>query len=154
MSSPNNLGIREGGRGDAALLSEIHRESFPNYWNPEAFTDFFAVAGTLVLIAEEGGKAAGMMVCRLQFEEAEIITLGVRPAFRHCGIARGLLVEAMKRAHAFGCTHMFLDVEEGNAAAVALYESHGFNHLRRRKQYYRQKDGSFTDALVMRRKLA
>lgn len=145
--------IREGFSKDAEILADIHRDAFPNYWDSEAFTNFFSVAGTMALIAE-GPQPVGMIVCRLQFEEAEILTLAVRPGFRRKGIARLLLQEAMKRAVAFGSTKMFLDVEEGNIAAVQLYETHGFGQLRRRKQYYRQKDGSFTDALVMHRKLA
>ncbi len=44
---------------------------------------------------------------------------------------------------------MFLDVEDGNATAIQLYEQYGFTQIKRRKQYYRQKDGTFTDALVM-----
>lgn len=145
--------IREGFKADAGILADIHRDCFPNYWNPEAFSDFFAVAGTMALIAE-APEPAGMMVCRLQFEDAEILTLAVRPGFRRKGIARLLLEETMRRAVAFGSTHMFLDVEEGNVAALKLYESHGFSLVRHRKQYYRQKDGSFTDALVLRRKIA
>lgn len=95
-----------------------------------------------------------MMVCRLMYEQADIITLAVLPDFRRCGIARTMLAHAMQQVAGKGANAMFLDVEEGNEAAIKLYEGFGFRTINRRKLYYRQKDGSFTDALVMTCKLA
>ena len=95
-----------------------------------------------------------MMVYRMLYEQADIITIAVLPEHRRQGIARMLLAEAIRNATEKGCKHMFLDVEDGNNAAISLYEGFGFRHISRRKLYYRQKDGSFTDALVMKCKLA
>jgi len=186
--SASNLSIVPASRDDAELLAGIHRESFPHYWNPEAFTDFFAVDGTVALVAyfpsrTGGGRVGalsvtdvataspikppsnsplrgedkvvvGMVVHRVQYEQADIITIAVRPAFRRRGIAAALVQASLDKAAAQGAEKIFLDVEETNAAAIALYEKFGFTPIRRRKQYYQQKDGSFTDALVMQRKLA
>ena len=143
--------LREASQKDAALLASIHQRCFPNYWNSDAFTDFFSVSGTLAMVAEsENGEALGMMVCRMLYEQADIITIAVLPDFRRCGIARNLLSHAMQQLASKGANTMFLDVEEGNDAAIKLYESYGFSYISRRKLYYRQKDGSFTDALVMK----
>lgn len=95
-----------------------------------------------------------MMVYRVQQEQAEIITLAVLPSHRRQGIARELLKKTIENCRAAGASELFLDVEDGNLAAMQLYETHGFSFIRRRKLYYRQKDGSFTDALVMAKKLA
>lgn len=134
---------------DADLLAAIHQECFPNYWNISQFNNFFVVDGTRALLAD----AVGMMVYRLYPEEAEIITLAVLPTYRRQGLARRMLEHALKEAGEKGCKHIFLDVEDGNAAAISLYENHGFSQVRRRKLYYRKTDGTYTDALVMRRKL-
>jgi ribosomal-protein-alanine N-acetyltransferase len=143
---------------EAELLTQIHRECFANYWNLDAFNDFFTVAGTYALLAEERESdspvPAGMAVYRISHEQADIITLAVLPAFRRQGIARMLLIGAMEDAARLGAKAMFLDVEDGNTPAIKLYETFGFRQVNRRKLYYRQKDGSFTDALVMTKKLS
>ena len=96
----------------------------------------------------------GMIVIRVQHEQADIITLAVRPEFRKRGVARALVEQALCDMKAQGATEIFLDVEDGNLAAIALYEALGFTRQRRRKLYYRQKDGTYTDALVMAKKIA
>lgn len=146
------LQLRAASVADAALLANIHIQCFPNYWNSAAFTDFFSVSGTYALLAE-GRQTMGMAVYRVQFEQADILTLAVLPDFRRSGVALTLLEEAIRQAASKGCQKMFLDVEDGNVAAIALYEGFGFVHTARRKLYYRQKNGSFTDALVMTKQL-
>lgn len=95
-----------------------------------------------------------MMVLRILPDEAEIMTIATRPADRRKGLAKALLVEAMNRARKAGAKRMFLDVEDANRPALSLYAAYGFEQINRRKQYYRQKDGTYTDALVMKCKLA
>jgi ribosomal-protein-alanine N-acetyltransferase len=138
---------------DAATLSSIHEECFPNYWNGESFTDFFSVAGTSGYIVSNPDPVA-MIIYRVQHEQADIITLGVRNTHRRRGIARMLVEKALADCRALGAQELFLDVENGNQPALSLYESLGFTFLRRRKLYYRQTDGTYTDALVMTCKLA
>ena len=48
---------------------------------------------------------------------------------------------------------LFLEVEEGNAPAIALYKRQGFTDVSRRDAYYRKADGSAATAIVMRRTL-
>jgi ribosomal-protein-alanine N-acetyltransferase len=148
----NQLHLREASKTDADTLSAIHKECFPTYWNIDAFNDFFAVAGTRAWIMEAPEPIA-MVVHRVQYEQADIMTIAVLPHWRRKGIARSLLTLAMEKSSQMGAKRMFLDVEDGNVAAMALYEGYGFTVLNRRKNYYRQKDGSHTDALVMKCKL-
>ena len=154
MPPVNKPVLRVVGPEAAQQLSAIHGECFPHYWDPEAFTDFFGVKGTFALLAEnEQGEAMGMMVVRPQFEQADILTIAVRPTFQRRGIARELVAIALEKAREMGAKKLFLEVEDGNKAAVLLYENAGFTHAGRRKLYYRQLNGTFTDALVMQRKL-
>ena len=159
--------LRAATKSDAQTLSAIHEKSFPTYWNHEEFNNFFDVAGTHAFIAKVsatpsltlpplgGGESeAGMIVYRAQFEQADIITLAVLPACRRRGIANTLVKKALSHLSELGAKGIFLDVEDGNAAALRLYESFGFAVQRRRKLYYRQKDGTYTDALVMQKKIA
>ena len=150
--------LRPVGKEAAPILTEIHAEAFANYWNPNDFNDFFAISGTTGLLAEAEGATnsfpAGMAVLRVIGDQADIITIAVRPRHRRQGLARALMQHAMDLAIKSGASTMYLDVEEGNIPAIYLYEALGFRQLSRRKLYYRQKDGTYTDALVMTRKLA
>jgi [ribosomal protein S18]-alanine N-acetyltransferase len=154
--------IRTATTQDAEILSSIHRDAFPSYWNVDAFNDFFAVKDTFAFIASSCGEhsestgsfAVGMMVYRLHGEDADIMTMAVKPAFRRQGIADQLLQKTLAHAASLGVRTILLDVEERNHPAISLYEKHGFTLIRRRKNYYRKKDGSFTDALVMSKKFA
>src|SRR5437016_4569650 len=113
------VAIRPVGEEAAQTLARLHGECFPNYWNHEAFTDFFSVKGTYALLAE-AGAVVGMLVYRVQFEQADIITLAVLPPFRRHGIASALLDRAMAHIRESGARRLFLDVEDGNAAALTL----------------------------------
>jgi ribosomal-protein-alanine N-acetyltransferase len=54
----------------------------------------------------------------------------------------------MRRAEA-----LFLEVDETNRPAIALYKRFGFRQVGRRPNYYSSADGSSAGALVMRRDL-
>ena len=153
VSPANSVSLRPVGTEEAQTLADIHAECFPNYWDRAAFTDFFAVAGTFAYLAESGGEPVGMVVIRPQFDQADILTLAVRQPFRRAGLARRMLDAALQKAQEMGAARLFLEVEEGNEAAVKLYENAGFSHAGRRKLYYRQINGTYTDALVMQKKL-
>jgi ribosomal-protein-alanine N-acetyltransferase len=147
------LRFRQAFAADSPVLSKIHEECFPNYWDSNAFTNFFGIENTRAVLVElhDGKKPqpVGMMVYRVVHEQSDIITIAIRPNWRRQGLARELLSRAFSHARALGAKAMFLDVEEGNQAAMVLYDRLGFKQINRRKGYYKQKDGSYTDALVM-----
>lgn len=80
-----------------------------------------------VLVNDSAGRA----------DEAEVIYLGVRPAWRRRGIARAMLRRAMNQAAGRGRKTMSLAVDAANAAAVRLYESEGFREVDRKDVYAR-----------------
>lgn len=145
--------IRQVTESEADKLTKIHEICFPRYWNREVFTDFFSVKDTFAFLVEEGQEAIAMLVYRVAFDQAEILTLAVLPTYRKQGIARILVADMLERCEKLGVEKLFLEVEVGNDAAIKLYENSGFQHINRRKLYYQQLDGSLTDALVMMRKL-
>ena len=73
-------------------------------------------------------------VCQLRFryglwleaEDCLLEDLYVGDAARGQGLGRELVAAALDRARNRGCRRVELDVNQGNAAALALYESMGF----------------------------
>jgi len=64
---------------------------------------------------------------------AWIVTLGVAPQFRQCGIGARLLPECEAR---LSRPVLRLMVRESNAPAIALYKRFGYGHVRREMRYY------------------
>ncbi|MBE9604661.1 ribosomal protein S18-alanine N-acetyltransferase [Acetobacteraceae bacterium H6797] len=119
---------------DAALLAAIHAASFAplERWSDASFSELLGMNGTQALVSGE----EGFVMLRLTGDEAEIITLAVRPDFRRAGLGRALMEAAMRVAAIQGGAVMFLEVAEGNEAARRLYASLGFEEVGRRKNYY------------------
>ena len=86
-------------------------------------------------------------------DEAEILTIAVDPTERKRGVGRELLNEHLQQAAFAGARQLFLEVDEDNAAALALYRRFGFQQVGQRAGYYRRQDGRPATALILRRDL-
>lgn len=127
-----------------ALLAEIHAEAFVHSWNEAAFQTLLDSPGVYVL-----GDERGFILIRVIIDEAEILTVGVRPSGRRQGLGRSLVQAAIVEAAGRGAERMFLEVAQSNDAAQQLYLGCGFENAGRRKNYYQLTDGSFEDAIMM-----
>jgi RimJ/RimL family protein N-acetyltransferase len=63
---------------------------------------------------------------RLIYRHCGTLGVGLLPEFRGKGIGRQLMRRTIDAAFAFGLTRIELTVREGNANAIALYKSLGF----------------------------
>ena len=79
------------------------------------------------------------------------LALAVRKNYWHLGIGRAMLTEAIGLARKLGLKYLELDYIDGNARAKGLYESLGFQEIARIPQAYCQPDGTFADAILMRK---
>jgi len=125
-------------------LAGLHAEAFYAPWSASAFADLLGQAG--VALEVEGD---GFILIRTVADEAEILTLAIRPSARRQGLGARLVRAATDRAAALGATRMFLEVAEDNAAARALYGALGFAAAGRRPRYYPRADGPAVDALLL-----
>ena len=132
--------VRQAGLLDAPVLAGLHRDCFQRPWDENAMAEFAAAPGTLCLIGSLGEGAArvagGLLIARKADDEAEILTLGVVPPCRNKGLGRALLQTAVERLRASGAKRLFLEVEDGNEAALRLYRSCGAAPVGRRRGYY------------------
>ncbi|MBX3478165.1 MAG: ribosomal protein S18-alanine N-acetyltransferase [Brevundimonas sp.] len=132
-----------------ADLAALHAQAFATSWTAEAFADLLDQAGVFVE-AEDGG----FILVRVVADEAEILTLAVRPQARRQGVATRLVQAAAGRAAGRGGRRLFLEVAETNDAARGLYERCGFDTVGRRRAYYADpKGGPAVDALILARVL-
>jgi ribosomal protein S18 acetylase RimI-like enzyme len=73
-----------------------------------------------------GGAPAAVGVCAVEGEWAGILGMRTAPAFRRRGLARGVFRALAGHAAALGARRGYLQVDERNVAAIALYASEGF----------------------------
>lgn len=128
----------------AARLAGLHAAAFPAPWNAAAFETLLDQDGVFALEATDG-----FILMRAVADEAEILTLAVRPAARRQGLAARLLTEAAAAAAARSATRLFLEVAADNAGALALYDGAGFAVAGRRPGYYARPGGGREDALIL-----
>jgi ribosomal-protein-alanine N-acetyltransferase len=127
---------------DLPAMSALHTASFPEGWTGESLASLLDSPGTFALIfIEMSSLAAGFVLARVAADEAEILTLAVRPNARRKGLGRSLMKAAATHARKMGAHAMFLEVGETNGPARALYHSLGFEEVGRRKDYYGQESG-------------
>lgn len=144
--------------GDLDAVLDIERRSFPLPWSRESFLrELREVENARLLVAvDEGGPPAAPELPRAGVlgyacwwevpEECHITNFAVAPGRRRRGVGALLLERALADAKDRGLLRATLEVRAGNAAAIALYEKHGFTAAAMRPRYY---PDNREDALVM-----
>ncbi|MDT8343757.1 MAG: GNAT family N-acetyltransferase [Thermohalobaculum sp.] len=134
--------------GTAAAILAASFDTAEQAWNAASLTALVR-DGAILLLAPEG-----CALIRVAADEAELLSIAVRPCDRGHGLGARLLAAAEHAADAAGAARMILEVAAGNAAARALYARAGYAERARRRGYYRHPDGSREDALVLGRELS
>lgn len=132
----------------------LHGESFvplgERAWTRQDLAELLASPGVTGLLLQAAGRDAGLALCRIVADEAELLTIAVRPSERRRGAGRRLLTAVIDRLREAGAQALFLEVGADNPAARALYEAAGFRVIGTRPAYYRRGDAPPADAMVMR----
>lgn len=140
---------------DCHHLHRIHAEIFRHPWSEDDFHGLIGQATVFGFIAREEGRpdgAVAFVLARLTIDEAEILTIAVSPAFRRKGLGRALMDAVLRHLHHERACALFLEVDEANIAAHALYRRLGFVKVGERPGYY-ETGGSRSAALILRRDL-
>ncbi len=128
----------------ATRLARIHAAAFSAPWDAAAFEVLLDQTGVFVIEEPDG-----FILIRAVADEAEILTLAVRPEARRQGLGARLVRHGATAAAGLGATRLFLEVADDNAAALALYIRGGFAEVGRRPGYYARPDGGRQDALIL-----
>ena len=143
-------------RADAAAeCARIHATGFAYPWSAAEMEQLIgdrAAVGTAAL-DPASAKLRGFALSRVAADEAEVLTIAVDPGQRRAGVGRDLLRAHMAAVAAAGAAALFLEVDEGNAAALALYAREKFVKVGERRGYYKMPNGKPASAWVMRRDL-
>jgi ribosomal-protein-alanine N-acetyltransferase len=131
----------------------LHGVSFARGWSEQEVEGLLIDRHVVAHRAMNGSAMAGFILSRLVEDEAEILSVAVSSARRGRGLARMLLNLHLRRLAGLGARAIFLEVDEHNAPAIALYDHAGFHEISRRPNYYAGAGGKAAAALVLRRDL-
>ena len=152
--------IQPGRDADLPVLAEIHASSFARGWSDGDFERLMGNDNYFCFVARAPRKPnkppAGFVFVRSIIDEAEIITIATKPSARRRGVARQLMQAAIRQLEHDRRERLFLEVDEANTAAIALYKSLGFKQVGKREGYYvdgQSQSGKSSTALVMQLQL-
>ena len=154
--APAGLHVEPAQPEDARDLAALHGASFARGWAENEFTDYIddGKSHAVYVACDAARRLAGFAVFSFTGDEAELLSLAVARKWRGKGIGGALLRAARQDLRDVAVQHMFLEVEDGNAPALALYRGLGFVEVGRRAAYYLKPDGGAATALVMRADIA
>gem|GEM_PF-12518 len=146
------LSIEQIGVDYADILAAIHAPCFEIAWDTAAMSALLATPGSTALLAtqDKNGESepCGFVLVRAAADEMEILTLAVLPHKRRRGVARALMQAVRQQAEETGTKQIFIEYAQNNRAAHALYENAGYAQNGVRMNYYKNQDGTVSDAIT------
>jgi len=132
---------------DLPAVISLDKLSFSLPWPERSFRfELTENSASRCWVAEMDGKIVGMIVAWLLVDEAHIATIATHPDHRGQGIARNLLMYALRYMSKEGAVTSFLEVRERNIPAQEMYRKFGYEEVGRRKRYYKDTN---EDAILM-----
>lgn len=134
-----NAALRVAGPDDLELFAALEAEVFAeDPWTPYMIAEELSSPASRYWIAtDESGDVVGYGGVKIGGDQADVMTIGVRPHARGQGIGATILGELLAWSREAGAREIFLDVRPSNEGAIGLYESRGFVEIGRRPRYFR-----------------
>lgn len=131
-------------------VADIAEESLPEHWSLKGIQDVLQYENNIYYLAveTETNTIAGFAGIMLIADEAELLNIAVRKAFRNQGIGQLLLDRMIEKGMANGARRILLEVRKSNMTAIKLYKKNRFSILCERKGYY---SNPIEDAIIMER---
>jgi ribosomal-protein-alanine acetyltransferase len=124
---------------DIADLAELEEQAFASDRLSRRRLAALARSPTAhLLVARRDGRLAGyaLLLTRRNSRAARLYSLAVAPDSTGGGLGSRLLAAAEAAALERGAESLRLEVRTDNAAAIRLYERHGYRLIGRRNDYY------------------
>ena len=136
-------------RSHLPAVAALERLCFTAPWTEAMLEEeLYNDTASFIVAQRADGEVLGYAGLHVVLDEGYIDNVAVRPEYRRQGVGDRLLDVFCR----FGQAHLAfltLEVRPSNAAAVALYEKHGFTEAGRRKDYYTD---PAEDALLLTRR--
>lgn len=126
-------------------ICAIEKEAFISPWSEKSFEGELNNTAAHYIVALDGDKVIGYGGFWKILDEGHITNIAIAFDRRGQGIGKLLLEKMAEHAQGMGIERMTLEVRKSNAAAIHLYEKHGFVTLGERPKYYENGE----DALIM-----
>ncbi len=131
-------------------LERLEKICFSRPWSRRMLAEELENACAAFLVAEDAmtGEVLGYAGLLVMADEGYITNVAVFPEARRGGVAAQIIEVFMNFAKGNHLAFLTLEVRPTNTAAIALYQSFGFEEVGRRKNYY---DLPKEDALILTR---
>ena len=135
-------------RSHVPQVAALERECFSMPWSETMLEDSLYDSNASFIVAEdEEGNILGYAGLHAVLDEGYIDNIAVEEAARRHGVASALL-DVYCRFAEVNLAFLTLEVRKSNAAAIALYEKHGFQQAGIRPGFYSKPR---EDAIIMTR---
>ena len=135
-------------RSHVPRVAALERESYSMPWSETMLEYSLYDSNASFIVAEdEEGNILGYAGLHAVLDEGYIDNIAVEEAARRHGVASALL-DVFCRFAEVNLAFLTLEVRKSNAAAIALYEKHGFQMAGLRKGFYQRPR---EDAVIMTR---
>ncbi len=115
---------------------DLDQRCFGGLWSREQWCRELADPQRRGLGLWQDGRLVAMACAWLILDELHITLVAVDPTRRRQGLAQGLLRALLLHSYQLGATKATLEVGRSNRAALALYQSLGFQTAGVRRGYY------------------
>lgn len=132
-------------REHLTAVAEIERAIFAEAWSEKSL-ELLLTDDAMGAVCLFDGKAVAYGGMLWAPDEGQITNIAVMEGFRGRGFGNAILTFLIDAARARRCEMISLEVRASNAAAISLYEKHGFFIAGKRKRFYK---APVEDALVM-----
>jgi ribosomal-protein-alanine N-acetyltransferase len=136
------------GESDLESVLAMERRVFSHPWTADHFRHDL-VHGDVLVLRSAAGDLLAYAVCRVVWDELQVLNLAVSPDHRRRGLGRRLLRLVLRLGVQRGAEVALLEVRQGNTSARCLYEAEGFRLAGQRRGYYRDPP---EDALLLERR--
>ena len=128
-------------------IADLEKMCFSTPWTYENLAEELNNDTAYFFVAlDEDEEVIGYTGVSVVADSCFVNNIAVYPACRRQGVGTALMKIAIMTADARGTDFISLEVRESNFAAIALYQSLGFEEMGRRKNFYRRPQ---EDALIM-----
>lgn len=121
---------------DAKAVAEIEQKYIECPWNEAEIVKCIGSDDYVYFKATESGETIGYIGVMPVPPEYNICNVAVMDSARRKGVATALMAAAEELAAKSGGGTVYLEVNETNAAAIALYRKRGYEICGKRPRYY------------------